>query len=129
MTVPQFPHILTAAISPLNVCICRQLRLALDDAQRILAVSKGSHADLQFSVDDANFIMLLNGLERLVLLNLNEAEISFSDMDSSPNDRLQDSTGLLSMVSNVFLQESQSHATDTYLTVCLHQTLNLRGLS
>lgn len=120
MTIPQFPYILTSAISPLNVCICRQLRLALDDAQRIFAISKGTHMDVQSSVDDASFIMLLNGLERLVLLNLNEAETNFSDVENSPNDRMQDSAGLLSIVSNVFLQESQNQASDTYLTVRLH---------
>ena len=78
---------------------------------------------MQSPIDDASFVMLLNVLERLVLLNLNEAETNFSDVENSPNDKLQDSTGLLSIVSNVFLQDSQNQASDTYLTVCLLKSI------
>lgn len=117
MTVPQFPHILTYTISPLNVCVCRELRSSLND---ISAVSLGKgrmNPGLRSHVDDAELSMLLNALERLILIALDEAD-SGSQEEISPTDRsTSDGTGLLSMVSNVFLTESQSQSNETLMTV------------
>lgn len=117
MTVPQFPHILTYTITPLNVCVCRQLRNSLSDISAVCLGKGGMNLDLRSHVDDAELSMLLNALERLVLIALDEADSGFQE-EISPTDRsTSDGTGLLSMVSNVFLTESQSQSNEPLMTV------------
>ncbi|KAH8110602.1 Dopey, N-terminal-domain-containing protein [Phellopilus nigrolimitatus] len=116
MTIPQFPHILTTAISPLNACICRQIRSELDDISRVLELSHEPTREIVSCADDAEFVMLFNALERLILLSLDELDSNMSD-ENSPTDRsASDGAGLLSMVSNVFLTDSANQATEAVMT-------------
>lgn len=121
LTVPQFPYIIATAISPLNACVCRQMRNELTELNAIVASANGTQQrsdTLISSVDDAELVMLLNALERLVLLSLNEMDSSIAE-DNSPVDRPGDGAGLLSIVSNVFSNESSNHTSDAVMTVCL----------
>ena len=68
-------------------------------------------------VDDAEFVMLLNALERLILLGLDELDSSMAE-ETNPLDKSSaDTSGLLSMVSNVFLTDSPNVATEAPMTV------------
>ncbi|KAI5120784.1 hypothetical protein M0805_002411 [Coniferiporia weirii] len=116
MTVPQFPHILTPAIFPLNACVCRQIRSELNDLASVLALESGSERNIVSSADDAEFIMLLNALERLILLSLDELDSGILDENTPVDKGASDSAGLLSMVSNVFLNDSANQTNETVLT-------------
>ena len=116
LTVPQFPHVLTPAIFPLNACTCKQVRKALSDLSSVLSSSKAP-SQVMSCVDDAEFVMLLNALERLILLGLDELDSSMAE-ETNPLDKSSaDTSGLLSMVSNVFLTDSPNVATEAPMTV------------
>jgi hypothetical protein len=91
----------------------------LDDVLRASSVDDAFQDDLTVASSDAEFIMLLNGLERLVLLSLantyeeNAAEEEALMAEKSP----LENSGLLGYVSNVFTADSASHNVDQ-LTVC-----------
>lgn len=117
MAVPQFQPTLQPVVNPLNDCVCKQLRLALTD---ILHASKvrGDAADITSFATDAEFIMLLNGLERLVLLSLANMETGQQEEDVSSSEKPgQENSGLLGYVSNVFSSDS-SNMTEDQLSVC-----------
>ncbi|KAK2464744.1 hypothetical protein APHAL10511_003162 [Amanita phalloides] len=102
--VPQFQLALHAVVMPLNDCLCRQLRTSLND---LLQASSRKHefgSDVSTAVTDAEFAMLLNGLERFVLLGLTanpESNVSEEDIPMIEKSTSEPS-GLLGMVSNVF---------------------------
>lgn len=117
MAVPQFQPMLQATVNPLNDCVCRQLRLALAD---ILQASKdrGDVKDIASTATDAEFIMLLNALERLVQLSLVNAEANQEDDESSAAEKSPvENSGLLGYVSNVFSSDNVTDLTPDQLTV------------
>ena len=119
MAVPQFQPALHAVVAPLNDCLCRQVLFALGDVLRMSAQSQSYVEDLVATVTDADFAMLLNALERLILLSLAYT----SDMDTSEDDpnTLEKSAsevgGLLGYVSNVFSSDSNTSNPQEQLTV------------
>lgn len=68
---------------------------------------------------DAEMIMLLNGLERMILLSLAyTSEISSSEEDNMPAEKSgSENSGLLGYVSNVFGSESVQQMPEEQLTV------------
>ncbi|KIJ53578.1 hypothetical protein M422DRAFT_73885 [Sphaerobolus stellatus SS14] len=109
MSVSQFPRILSYTVPPLNECICRQLRLALSDIERIMIQGASAFGSLTSRTTDSEFTMLLNALERLVLLGLSkdyDATLAEKEEDAItervPPDSGGTSGGLLGMVTNVF---------------------------
>ncbi|EJC98757.1 uncharacterized protein FOMMEDRAFT_170958 [Fomitiporia mediterranea MF3/22] len=116
LTVPQFPHILAPAIFPLNACACRQVRRALSEFGSVLSMSQAPSKEVVSCVDDAEFVMLLNALERLILLSLDEMDSSITEEANLPDKPTSDGTGLFSMVSNVFLADSPNTAVETNMT-------------
>lgn len=118
MAVPQFQPTLQAVVSPLNDCICRQLSLALEDLLKASSKDGEYASDMSSTATDAELIMLLNGLERLILLSLaytSEANATEEEpvvSEKSP----QENSGLLGYVSNVF--SSDSAQPEEQLTVC-----------
>ncbi|KAF7968943.1 hypothetical protein HWV62_28842 [Athelia sp. TMB] len=112
MAVPQFQPALQAVVPPLNDCVCRQLRLALTD---ILQASEDQEEvrDIDSAVTDAEFIMLLNALERLMGLSLASVDSTSQEEENGVTDRsAQEGTGLLGYVSNVFSSDSVAGLTD-----------------
>jgi hypothetical protein len=121
MAIPQFHHALQSLVSPLGDCICKNLRIRLDDLRR--AIKEGhDHHDFQSNTTDAEFIMLLNALERLVLLSLSTTDTGHADEDDIPAEKPPGAEpgGLLGMVSSVFSSESAPANLEDQLTVrCL----------
>ena len=107
MTIPQFHLALQPAVEPLIECICRQLRSASDD----IACARAQILDTQdiFSAtSDAELIMLLHAIERLLLLNLSK-KIEAADPEDDGNyveKPATDSTGIFGYVSTVFGSEN-----------------------
>ena len=120
MAVPQFQPALQGAIGPLNDCLCRQLDYSLQD---ILASARNQDSvqDALSMTTDAEMIMLLNGLERMVLLSL--ANISATSLSEDEPTTLEKSssenTGLLGYVSTVFASEGTQQISGELLTVDL----------
>lgn len=119
MAVPQFQPALQAAVTPLNDCLCRQLLFALGEIQGTNSRSQEYAEDITASVTDAELIMLLNALERLILLSLAYT----SEPDSSEDDgnimekTTSETGGLLGYVSNVFSSDTSSSNQNEQLTV------------
>jgi hypothetical protein len=111
MTVPQFQQALYHLIFPLSDCICRQLRSALIDVHHVAKDTKGKGPILS-TTTDAEFIMLLNALERLVLLSLTKTEVDNQEDDNHSEKAGAESSGLLGYVSNVFGTETPSNSDD-----------------
>jgi hypothetical protein len=119
LTIPQFPHLLASAVAPMNSCICRQLRLAIAELDTFASTQNHQESDQCSRVDDAQMNMLLNTLERLILLCLDEAEPSSPDDGGlNPPEKAATDNTLLSIMSNVFLPDSQTqHVHDSHMTV------------
>ncbi|EIN14374.1 hypothetical protein PUNSTDRAFT_140678 [Punctularia strigosozonata HHB-11173 SS5] len=110
MTIPQFQHLLQAAVGPLNDCVCRQLHATLQRLQRVSSAST-TGVDIRVAVDDAEFSMLLGALERLVLLHLSHTpgSMQFEDENFAPDKGgSETSGGILGYVSTVFSTD-QTH--------------------
>ncbi|KAI0307632.1 Dopey, N-terminal-domain-containing protein [Multifurca ochricompacta] len=118
MAVPQFHHTLQALVSPLGDCICKNLRIRLDDIRRALRDGH-DHYDFQSNTTDAELIMLLNALERMVLLSLSTTETSQAEDDDVPVEKPlgAESGGLLGIVTSVFSSESAPNNLEEQLTV------------
>ncbi|CAA7265849.1 unnamed protein product [Cyclocybe aegerita] len=110
MAVPQFQPTLQAVVTPLNDCLCRQVLSSLADVLRSTTQMLDYADDMAVSVSDAELIMLLNGLERLILLSLAyTSEINSPDDEANTMEKsTADGGGLLGYVSNVFSSESSS---------------------
>ena len=117
MAVPQFQPALHAVVAPLNDCLCHQVLFALGDVLRMTSQSQSYEEDLVTTVTDADFTMLLNGLERLILLSL--AYTSEMDVSEDDPNALEKSEvgGLLGYVSNVFSSDSSTPNPQEQLTV------------
>lgn len=106
MTIPQYHESLQPVVVPLSDGLCRQLRTSLSDVRQASIISRNS-GDITSITTDADFIMLLTAVERLVLLSLSKAD----DIDQVEDDQLpekpnQESSGLLGYVSNVFSSDT-----------------------
>lgn len=116
--VPQFQPMLQAVVTPLNDCICKQLRSMLDEVLKGASSDDIQAQDLAVSVSDAEFIMLLGALERLVLVSIANAHDLVSSEDlafASEKSPQAENTGILGYVSNVFAAESVTQGTDQFL--------------
>lgn len=119
MAVPQFQPALQAVVSPLNDCLCRQLLSSLGDILQGSSPGQEYTEDIPAMATDAEMIMLLNGLERMILLSLAyTSEISSSEEDNMPAEKSgSENSGLLGYVSNVFGSESVQQMPEEQLTV------------
>ena len=118
MTVPQLQRTLFPLIFPLCDCICLQLRQALTDLDRVSAHDSSSRSDVVSGITDAEFMMLLNALERLVLLSLTKsADGGPTDEDGPFPERAGESSGLLGYVSNVFSSDNTEAPVQETLSV------------
>ncbi|KAF5384809.1 hypothetical protein D9615_001099 [Tricholomella constricta] len=108
MAVPQFQPALQAVVGPLNDCICRQLLSSLKDLHASSSKGHDYMQDTLSSVTDAEMIMLLNGLERMILLSLAyTSELNAMEEDTTAQDKPgTENSGLLGYVSNVFSSEN-----------------------
>lgn len=106
MTVPQSHTSLSLLVFPVSDCICRQLRSGLEDLVHT-SNAINFQAQLQSNTTDAEFVALLNALERLVLIGLTKSEIEPSEDDGAPQEKANvEPAGLLGLVSNVFSPEA-----------------------
>lgn len=125
MTVPQFPRLSSSMVFPLSDCICRQLRHALVDLNRILNHDSSRLSSATSGTTDAEFIMLLNGLERLVLLGITRTHDTAGSEEEIILDRsVQESSsgssgGLLGIVSNVFSSDNPGNPVGDNLSASL----------
>ncbi|TDL26444.1 hypothetical protein BD410DRAFT_521497 [Rickenella mellea] len=109
MTISQFPQLMSPAVSPLNSCVCRQISLSLNEIEVILSTSAENIEDVTSEIGDADIIMLLNALERLVLFSLPDSpEASYEEIGITSDKGGPDSTSLLTYVSNVFTTETST---------------------
>jgi hypothetical protein len=121
MAVPQFHHMLQTLVSPLNDCICKNLLIRLDDVRRALGDGHDHH-DFKSNTTDAELIMLLNSLERLVLLSLSTTEPGHTEEDDVPAEKPPgtESGGILGIMTSVFSSESAPSNLEEQLTVGCH---------
>ncbi|KAF9067320.1 Dopey, N-terminal-domain-containing protein [Rhodocollybia butyracea] len=119
MAVPQFQPTLQTVVGPLNDCVVKKLIIALRDLLKASATEEEFSADIHSANSDAEFNMLLNGLERLVLLGLAyTSEVSVADDDaSSITEKNAEGSGLLGYVSNVFSSDNTQQSADEQLRV------------
>lgn len=116
MAVPQFQPALQSVISPIADCLCRQLRLLLSDILKAnQPMTNGSYPRV---ATDAEFTMLLNTLERLLVLGLTQKSDASSQEDDAPVQEKPgaESGGILGYVSNVFTTDNASAAVEDQLT-------------
>ncbi|KAI6114892.1 Dopey, N-terminal-domain-containing protein [Pisolithus croceorrhizus] len=113
MAIQQFQPALQGIVSPIVDCLCRQVRAFLAD---VLLASQPDSVVLGVATD-AEFIMLLNAMERLLILGLaSQAELSQQDEDSLLQEKsATESSSILGLVSNVFTVDSASLQIDDQL--------------
>lgn len=127
MAVPQFQPTLHALVNPLNDCVCRQLRLALADILRA-SKERSEVDDIASAATDAEFIMLLNALERLLQLGLANVELSQQEDDNPLTDKpVPENSGLLGYVSNVFGSENVPNPGEDLFTVSTAPPIMIRS--
>src|SRR6266404_602709 len=121
MAVPQFHHMFQILVSPRYDCICKNLLIRLDDVCRALGDGDG-HQDLKSNTTDAELIMLLNSLERLVLLSLSTADAGNAEEEDIPAEKPPgtESGGILGIVTSVFSSDSAPSNLEEQLTVGCH---------
>ncbi|KAJ3774387.1 Dopey, N-terminal-domain-containing protein [Lentinula raphanica] len=119
MAIPQFQPMLQAVVAPLNECVDRKLLLSLKDLLKASKNDEEFASDIHSATSDAEFNMLLNGLERLVLLSLTyTSDINIMEDDASINaEKTTEGSGLLGYVSNVFSSDNTQQSSDDQLTV------------
>ncbi|EMD42316.1 hypothetical protein CERSUDRAFT_102665 [Gelatoporia subvermispora B] len=131
-TLPQFREKAQSIIVTLNDSICRQLRGALTDLKQA-AASDSTTSDIVSFATDAEFLMLLNAVERLVLLSLSHVtEAQEAEDDGNFVEKhTAESGGLLGYVSNVFASDPASGVMDEQAQVksmdyrCLHEAIRV----
>ena len=117
--VPQFQPALQAVVAPLNGCLCHQLRSSLNDLLKASSRKQDFAQDISAGTTDAELVMLLNGLERFVLLGLTTtSENNVSEDDPSPAEKTTpEPGGLLGIVTNVFGTDTSQTSADEPFTV------------
>ncbi|KAK7025465.1 hypothetical protein VNI00_015993 [Paramarasmius palmivorus] len=109
MAVPQFQPTLQIVVPPLNDCVCRQLLISLKGLLALSSHDQEYVEDAKSTVTDAEFIMLLNALERLILLGLTyTTEEVAPDEDPLASEKPLENTSLLGYMSNVFSSDRQN---------------------
>ncbi|KAI3621823.1 hypothetical protein WG66_015956 [Moniliophthora roreri] len=117
MAVPQFQPTLQAVVPPLNDCVCRQLLVSLKDLITLSAHGQEYISDATSTSTDAEFVMLLNALERLVLLGLTYTSEEVIPEEEPPmSEKPAENTSLLGYVSNVFSSDNNQQNGDEQLT-------------
>lgn len=118
MTIPQFHQALQPAVEPLIECICRQLRSATNETASARAKITDTQ-DIFSATSDAELIMLLNAIERLLLLNLSrQIEVTDAEEDPGYADKpTTDSAGIFGYVSTVFGSEHPTYVPEEQLAV------------
>ncbi|KAJ3572176.1 hypothetical protein NP233_g3254 [Leucocoprinus birnbaumii] len=116
MAIPQFQPALQSVVSPLNDCLCKQLHHSLKDILFAAKQPDNYSRDMHATVTDSDMIMLLNALERFVLLSLAYTEEEDGDEESIIEKPVHESGGLLGYVSNVFSSDSTHAANAEQLT-------------
>lgn len=124
MAIPQFQPALQSVVTPLNDCICKQLHLSLKDVLIVARQPDNYSRDIHATVTDVDMIILLNALERFVLLGLAYTEEEEGDEDIIAEKPVHESGGLLGYVSNVFSSETSHAANAEQLTVKLWTRLH-----
>ncbi|KAI0031253.1 Dopey, N-terminal-domain-containing protein [Vararia minispora EC-137] len=117
MTIPQFQQSMHAVLGPLSDCVCRQLRFCLSDIQQ--AGVEDETRDVCSLTTDAEFLMLLNALERLILLNLQTSDAGNVEDDGVPAEKpggSEGGSGFLGIVTNVFSSEPPMNPPDEQFT-------------
>ena len=131
MAVPQFQPALHSVIAPLNECICRQLEYARQEALQMVVMSNLYDDDPISTATDTEFVMLLNSLERLVLLSLayapDSSAVTEEESSSWEKTPVEGNTGLLGIVSTVFSTGDGSNAQSDQLTVSVIVDCNIAG--
>ncbi|OCH88751.1 hypothetical protein OBBRIDRAFT_64803 [Obba rivulosa] len=131
-TLPQFQEKTQSIITSLNDSVCRQLRGALTDLRQA-ANTDTITSDIVSYATDADFLMLLNAVERLVLLSLlhvTEAQDSEDDGNTAEK-QTAESGGLFGYVSNVFASDAAPGMVDEQTQVksmdyrCLHEAIRV----
>ncbi|EJU02805.1 hypothetical protein DACRYDRAFT_94483 [Dacryopinax primogenitus] len=115
MTIPQFLDSMQLLVVPLCQCVSQQLRNALHDIHRATTKDVKGKGNLSTTTNDAEFVILLNALERLVLMSLSRA----SDVRTSEDEvgeRTGEGGGLLGYVSGVFGADSSGSNSDESLS-------------
>lgn len=127
MTVPQYQQALQAAVGPLNDSVCRQLRTSLAEVLRTSKRSRGDMDDVHVTVTDAEFLMYLNALERLILLGVTGSSSEGSlddDLDASEKGN-QEAGGILGYVTTVFSSDNVTQATEPLAVSVAYAYLNI----
>lgn len=118
MTIPQFHLALQPAVEPLIECICRQLRSATYDTASARAQISDTR-DISSATSDTELVMLLQAIERLLLLNLSK-HIESADGEDDNNyveKPATDGTGIFGYVSTVFGSDNPAHVPEEQLAV------------
>ena len=125
MTIPQFQQSLQHLVFPICECICQQLRAAVADLERIQQRDWKGKGNAESTITDAEFIMFLHALERLVLQGLSKADAvapeGLEDLPGSSekiSDRPAEGSGLLGYVTHVFATDGSTPNVDGSLSVC-----------
>ena len=118
MTIPQFHLVLQPAVEPLIECICRQLRSATNETASAHSQLADTE-DISSTTSDAELIMLLHAIERLLLLNLSrQIEPTDAEDDNNYTEKpATDGAGLFGYVSNVFGSEHPTNVPEEQLAV------------
>ncbi|CAE6478176.1 unnamed protein product [Rhizoctonia solani] len=115
MTIPHFQQPQAQVVLPLIDCVCKQLRVALDSIQELIRARRGAAVDHISHVTDAEVIVLLNALERLVLLattrNTDPGPTEEEDTASE-----KESGGIFGIVTTVFNSDSHSNVAAEKIT-------------
>ncbi|CAE7181510.1 unnamed protein product [Rhizoctonia solani] len=115
MTIPHFQQPQAQVVLPLIDCICKQLRVALDSIQELIQARRTTRVDHMSHVTDAEVIVLLNALERLLLLATSRnSEPGTTEEDDTASER--ESSGLFGIVTTVFNSDSHSNTAAEKIT-------------
>lgn len=130
MTIPHFQQSQTLIALPLVDCVCKQVQSALDSIQELIRSRRSSEVDHVSTVTDAEVIVLLNALERLVLLSITRnSETGPADEDDAASEK--ESVGLFGIVSTVFNSDANANAAGDRITPlspsyrCLYESVSV----
>ncbi|CAE6451535.1 unnamed protein product [Rhizoctonia solani] len=130
MTIPHFQQPQAQVVLPLIDCVCKQLRVALDSIHQLIQARRTAEVDHMSHVTDAEVVVLLNALERLVLLaTARNADPGLLEEGDAASEK--ESTGLFGIVTTVFNSDSYSHTAAEKITPlsptyrCLFDSINV----